>query len=107
MSDKILIPSELLEPVITKTIADIFSWYASDPKLSYRDVGKMLNALSMFARNCNATHCSIAISNIQGKISILDGHQKKLRGTFKRVLINHYTPPKPRKMNRVNPTSKQ
>jgi 3-deoxy-D-arabino-heptulosonate 7-phosphate (DAHP) synthase len=91
MSDKILIPSEMLEPVITKTLADIFSWYGADQKLSYRDMEQMITGLSMFVSNCNATHCNIAITNVQGMIWQFEKQPQKLRKLFKEVADRHYS----------------
>lgn len=90
MNDKVFIPSELLEPIITKTIGEIIEHFACG-MWSYERMETSILTLNHFVDNCGAIHCSLAISNTMGMIWRYKEKQEELRAIFKKVADKHYT----------------
>lgn len=88
MSKKILIPSEMLEPVVTKTIAEIFEHFALEA-WTYEQMLERLWSLSHFVDNCGAIHCSLALTNTIGMVLSHKDNRDELRKNFKETLDKH------------------
>ena len=87
---KILIPSELLEPIITKTIGEIIEHFALG-MWSYEQMVERIESLNHFVDNCGAIHCGLAVSNTLGMILAHEGNKEELRIKLKKVADKHYT----------------
>jgi len=88
--NKVLIPSETLEPIVTKTIADMWSWFGNDPKMTWYDLDKMMCGLGMFIQNTNAIHCILAYNNARGMLLKYENKPEQLRALFKKTELQYY-----------------
>lgn len=89
MAEKILIPSEMLEPIIQKTIREIMEHFALG-MWSYDEMLTRINSLGHFVSNCGAVHCGIAINEPLNMILDYKEKPEELRKLLKRIIDEHY-----------------
>lgn len=85
----IKIPSELLEPIVTKTLGEFMECFALG-SYTYKELEDRIWGLSHFVDNCGAVHCSLAITNLQGMIWGLKDRPDELKKIFRDALDKHY-----------------
>lgn len=86
---KILIPSEVLEPIVTKTIREIFE-HIGCGQWTIQEAIIRINSISHLVDNCGAIHCSIAINEPLRLLQAYEDKPEELQKMFKEVMDKHY-----------------
>lgn len=85
----IKIPSEMLEPIVTKTLGELMECFALG-SYTYKEMDDRIWGLAHFVDNCGAIHCSLSITNFQRMIWRFQDKPEELRKMFRDVAIKHF-----------------